>query len=207
MMLENLFKQHKVPLWGIVSMSKVIESAEGYNCIVFCLPYDIAAIASLPDDELMEKCKKDLRKRTAAVYKAIIRMYSDYHFELYDETDDILKLRERGISQKVLAHLAGLGWIGRSSLLITSRFGPRVRIGTIFTKGDLDVTGHPFSGDCGECTACAEICPAGAISKNAYDVNKCREIVTDARGEYETFCGLCMRVCPIGSINLNRFLN
>ena len=201
MMLENLFKQHEVPLWGIVSLSEAIESADGYKCIAFCLPYNTAAIAALPDDGLMKICKKDLRKRTKAVYRAIIEECSEYHFELYGDVDKELRLREQGVSQKVLAHLAGLGWIGRSSLLVTSRFGPRVRIGTIFTRDDLEFTERTFSGECGNCMACAIICPAGAISKNAYDVNTCRRIVTDDMGEYKRFCGLCMKACPKGAID------
>lgn len=202
-MLENLFKQHEIPLWGIMSLGEAIECADGYKCIAFCLPYDSAAVAALPDDGLMNRCKKDLGERTRAVYKAIVEECSEYRFVFYDDVDNELKLREKGVSQKVLAHLAGLGWIGRSSLLITSRFGPRVRLGTIFTKDNLEFTGHLCSGDCGDCMACAEICPTGAISKNAYDVNKCRQIVTDARGEYRTFCGLCMQVCPQGT-TINR---
>ena len=200
-MIENLFKQHEVPLWGIVSLGEIIEHTDGYSCITFCLPYDSAAVAALPDDDLMNRCKKELSERTRAVYKAIVKECSEYRFVFYDDVDKELKLREKGISQKVLAHLAGLGWIGRSSLLITSKFGPRVRLGTIFTKDDLEFkfTGHLCSGDCGDCMTCAEICPAGAISKNSYDVNKCRQIVTDARGEYRTFCGLCMQVCPQGN--------
>lgn len=101
----------------------------------------------------------------------------------YDDVDKEFGLREKGISQKVLGYLAGLGWIGRSSLLVTPKFGPRVRIGTIFTKDDIGLTGQPFLGSCGECMVCSEACPASAISKNAYDVSKCRQIVTDAQGK------------------------
>lgn len=195
-MLENLFRQHEVPLWGIVSLGEVLECADGYRCIAFCLPYDSAAVDALPDDYLMNRCRKNLSERTRAVYESIVEECSEYRFLFYDDVDKELRLRERGVSQKVLAYLAGLGWIGRSSLLITSEFGPRVRIGTIFTRGDLESTGHLCYGYCGDCMACADICPAGAISKNRFDVDKCGKIVTDARGEYRTFCGLCMQVCP-----------
>jgi len=74
-----------------------------------------------------------------------------------------------------------------------------VRLGTIITKDDIGLTEPAFLGSCGECMACSEACPAGAISKNGYDVSKCKQIVTDAQGKYKTFCGLCMKVCPIGN--------
>ena len=200
-MLENVFTQHDVPLWGIVSLGEAIEGADGYGCIAFCLPYDRAAVAALPDDDLMNRCRKNLGERTSAVYRAIAEECGGYRFGFYDDVDKELRLREKGVSQKVLAHLAGLGWMGRSSLLVTSTFGPRVRLGTLFTQDDLEFTGHRCSGDCGDCTACAGICPTGAISKHAYDVDKCRQMVTDAKGEYRTFCGLCMQVCPQGNAN------
>ena len=196
--LENLFRQFEVPLWGIGHPGNIVEGAREYRCIAFCLPYASAAVEALPDDELMNRCKSDLGQRAKAVYRAIARELSGCAFKMYDDVDRELDLSERGISQKVLGHLAGLGWIGRSSLLVTPEFGPRVRLATIFTRDEIGPAAHPITGSCGECIACAEACPAGAISKNAYYVNKCRKIVTYARGEYKTFCGLCMQVCPVG---------
>jgi epoxyqueuosine reductase QueG len=203
MKLENLFNKYKIPLWGVASLEKTVEGGDQYRCIVFAVPYDPVAVAALPDDELMNRCRKILGERTRAVYKAIAEEFGQCRFVLYDDVDRELRLREKGISQKVVGHLAGLGSIGKSSLLITPAFGPRVRLGTIFTKDDpreddLKVCGHPPAGGCGGCTACSEICPAGAIEKNGYNMNRCIPVVTNANGQYKTFCGLCMQVCPKG---------
>lgn len=200
-MLEEIFKRYKVPIWGIASLEKTIEGSDGYKCIAFCFPYDSDAVAALPDDNLMNSCKKELADKTKVVYTEIQKKFRESRFEFYDNINRKLKLCEKGVSQKVLAHLAGLGWIGKSSLLITSKYGPRVRIGTIFTKDDLGETGFPFTGDCADCMICLEICPSGAIEKNGLNEKKCRQIVSDANGEYKTFCGLCMQVCPIGNAN------
>lgn len=62
-------------------------------------------------------------------------------------------------SQKLAAHLAGLGWIGKSCLLITPDHGPRVRWVTVLTDAPLHPTGIPLEPRSGECTACADICP------------------------------------------------
>lgn len=199
MILENLFKQFEVPLWGIGSLGKALERAHEYKYVAFTLPYDHAAIEALPDDRLIDYCKRDLGEKTKTIYKTITEELSNCDFVFYDDVDRKFGLREKGISQKVLGYLTGLGWIGRSSLLVTPIFGPRVRLGTIITKDDIGLTGHPFLGSCGECMVCSEACPSGAISKNAYDVGKCKQIVTDTQGKYKTFCGLCMKVCPIGN--------
>ncbi|MDY6845015.1 MAG: hypothetical protein SVW57_13105 [Thermodesulfobacteriota bacterium] len=199
MILENLFKQFEVPLWGIGSLEKVVQHTHEYKYIVFCLPYESAAIEALPDDRLMNLCKSDLGERTKTIYNTLIEELNDCTFVSYDDVDREFGLGQKGISQKVLGHLAGLGWIGRSSLLVTPKFGPRVRLGTMFTKDDIGFTGQPFLGSCGECMACSEVCPSSAISKHVYDTSKCRQIVTNAQGKYKMFCGLCMQVCPIGT--------
>ena len=201
MILEKLFEQLEVPLWGIASLRKAVQGAHEYKCIAFCMPYDSAAVEALPDERLINRCRSDLGERTKRVYEAITEELSEYAFVFYHDVDRELGLRGRGVSQKVLGHLAGLGWIGRSSLLVTPEFGPRVRVGTVFTEDDVGLTGQPHLGDCGDCMACSEACPAGAISRSAYNVSACRQIVTDAQCEHKTFCGLCMQVCPIGRVS------
>ena len=55
------------------------------------------------------------------------------------------------ISNKLPAHLAGLGWIGKSCLLVTPDHGPRVRWVTVLTDAPLAPTGTPMEERCGTC--------------------------------------------------------
>lgn len=112
-----------------------------------------------------------------------------------------------------LAVQAGLGEYGRHGLLITKEFGPRVRIGKIFT--DMPVApDRPISFGvtefCNICNACAAACPPRAIPDDApkYDApNKSsfstiRKWTTDAEKCFKfwtsqnTECSICIRVCP-----------
>jgi len=52
------------------------------------------------------------------------------------------------ISHKLTAHLAGLGWIGKSCLLVTPEAGPRVRLDTVLTDAPL-TPGQPLEERCG----------------------------------------------------------
>lgn len=70
---------------------------------------------------------------------------------------------EGAFSHKLAAHLAGLGWIGKSCLLITPENGPRVRLATVLTDAPLEA-GTPPSDRCGDCRECVEICPAKAFT-------------------------------------------
>jgi epoxyqueuosine reductase len=113
-------------------------------------------------------------------------------------------------SHKLAAHLAGLGWIGKSCLLITPQAGPRVRWVTVLTDAPLTVSGTPMSENCGACRECVDICPAGAFTgepfreddprEARYDAVRCdgyfRALREQKRGS--DVCGLCVCVCPYG---------
>ncbi len=105
------------------------------------------------------------------------------------------------LSHKLLGYKAGIGWIGKSGLLIHPKYGPRVRYTTILTDMPLKPTGPPLESRCGDCKLCAEACPAGAISDEGYDKEKCyrklREFAA-IRGIGQLICGICIKVCPIG---------
>lgn len=112
-------------------------------------------------------------------------------------------------SHKLAAHLAGLGWIGKSCLLITPQEGPRVRWATVLTDSPLQPTGQPLEEQCGDCQKCVEICPVGAFSGRPFREDETREARYDARKCEKYFkdlekksglgvCGLCLYVCPFG---------
>lgn len=68
------------------------------------------------------------------------------------------------LAEKQLAVEAGLGWIGRQSLLITPRYGSYVLLGELLLTDQTDAYDAPFEGSrCGRCRNCIESCPTGAI--------------------------------------------
>jgi epoxyqueuosine reductase len=112
-------------------------------------------------------------------------------------------------SHKLAAHLAGIGWIGKSCLLISPEAGPRVRWITVLTNAPLKVTGAPMEESCGDCNKCVEICPVNAFSGKEFQADEPREVRYDARKCEQYFeelekageipvCGLCIHVCPHG---------
>ncbi|GAB4254669.1 MAG: epoxyqueuosine reductase [Thermoleophilia bacterium] len=112
------------------------------------------------------------------------------------------------VSHKLAAHGAGIGWIGRSCLLVTPEVGPRVRLVTVLTDAPL-AAGAPNDTGCGRCRLCVEACPAGAFTGRAFDPAEPVETRMDVRAcqtyraeaEKETgvpICGVCVAVCPHG---------
>jgi epoxyqueuosine reductase len=117
------------------------------------------------------------------------------------------------ISHKMTATRAGLGWIGKTDLFISERFGPRLRLVTILLDQDPGITATPIEESrCGKCTLCVEKCPAKAANGTLWNVHvhrdeffnahKCREmcgqLAKEKLGVEERICGMCVYVCPIG---------
>lgn len=105
-------------------------------------------------------------------------------------------------SHKLAAHLAGLGWIGKSCLLITPNFGPRVRLVTVLTDAPL-LPGIPAYEKCGKCQVCVDACPTNAfkgINFNPIEPVEARFNTRECDKYRRTHpCGLCVAKCPAGS--------
>ena len=103
------------------------------------------------------------------------------------------------LSHKKLGVLAGLGWIGRNNLLVTKQVGSQFRLVTILTNMPLK-TNKPLKEDCGSCSLCVKICPAGAIKHDPaeFDHIKCFEKLKEFQKQRlvdQYICGVCVNVC------------
>lgn len=103
------------------------------------------------------------------------------------------------LSHKKVGQLAGLGWIGRSSLLVNPQFGARFRLVTVLTDLPLE-TDEALEDGCGICRKCLAPCPARAIGekKEDFDLTACFEKLKEFRkegivGQY--ICGVCVKAC------------
>lgn len=113
-------------------------------------------------------------------------------------------------SHKKAATLSGLGTIGKSSMFLHKDYGARVRLGTLVTDCEFDVSDVVQHDLCNGCDKCVKACPSGAITGNMwiegcdreymFDPEKCSNHMKThfkhiGRG---AVCGICMKVCPYG---------
>jgi epoxyqueuosine reductase len=113
------------------------------------------------------------------------------------------------VLERAWATRAGLGWIGKNSMLISRKNGSYFFISELITDIELEYD-QPMGGNyCGDCSRCMDACPTGAITDlQVVDSNKCISYLTIEnkgdipeayKGTYEKWifgCDICQQVCP-----------
>jgi len=147
----------------------------------------------------------------------------DYHLFVKEKLNDLLMFIQASVSpchgrafvdsapvlERPWARAAGLGWIGKHSLLISKEYGSYVFIGELIIDLELGYD-PPFASDlCGSCSRCIEACPTHAIvAPRIIDARKCISYHTiENKGEVPESirenlhlrifgCDICQDVCP-----------
>ena len=147
----------------------------------------------------------------------------DYHELLRDRSNSLgawLEARVPGcrtrgvvdsapIAERDFAQLAGLGWVGKNTMLIDPAAGSYFLLTALLTDVVLPANIPIQTDHCGTCTACLDACPTGAILEpRVLDANRCISSLTveergpvarDLRagmGDWILGCDVCQEVCP-----------
>ncbi|MFX1358464.1 MAG: 4Fe-4S dicluster domain-containing protein, partial [Promethearchaeota archaeon] len=112
-----------------------------------------------------------------------------------DEFDPINRLGF--MSLKLLAKAAGLGWQGRSLLIVSPEYGPLHRLIAILTDIPLQAN-KVIKNECGDCRKCIEACPQNALTFNNFkDHPQHREDVLNIKSCLgDNGCMICILSCP-----------
>lgn len=101
------------------------------------------------------------------------------------------------VSHKRLALEAGIGWIGRSGLVVHPDHGARVRFVSVLTDWEFEPD-RKLERDCGTCAKCVAACPARAITKDGVDLKACLAKLKEFAalpGIGQFICGICVKAC------------
>ena len=202
--LRRFIKKLYIDIYGVADMHLLNEMETGLPTdlkkFLKMFPYAIALGA-----QYGKLGKKASGGRTALFLKEAAFSIMEYlenkgyrqliiHTE--DEFDPINRLGF--MSLKILAKAAGLGWQGRSLLIISPEYGPLHRLMAILTDLPLQ-TYQVIKNECGDCRKCIEACPQNALTFVTFnDHPSCREDILDVKNCLgDNGCMVCILSCPL----------
>jgi len=115
-----------------------------------------------------------------------------------------LKRMRGDLSHRHAGELAGLGAFGKNSLLLSPKYGARMRLVSVISDADLTPDKKLEIDFCSKCDICIRACPAkaleggGKVDKKACDDQHLRVGKKLDLSGWEQVCGVCLRVCPVG---------
>jgi epoxyqueuosine reductase len=146
----------------------------------------------------------------------------DYHHVIKDKLKSLLEelrlnigdidgrafVDSAPVMERAWAQRAGMGWIGKNSLLLNKRMGSFFFLAELIIDLELDYD-SPVKDYCGTCTACMDACPTEAIPEPyVVDGSKCISYFTielkeaipeEVKGKFDNWifgCDICQDVCP-----------
>ena len=174
----------------------------------------------LPDQSNMIAVLKDEDKAYISRYA----LGRDYHKLIRNRLNTLAKEIEKAVPdsiiqrpfvdsapvmEKPLAEKAGLGWVGKHTLVINSEAGSWFFLGEIYTSLPLPIDKSTEKNQCGECSACLKVCPTDAFPEPyVLDARRCISYLTiehkgsipeefrEPMGNRVFGCDDCQAICP-----------
>ncbi len=203
--------------YGDISILNTELSEKYPTAISLCIKYDRKIVDYLDNDE--EAFHKHLSSLNPIMNKLIDIITSHLNFWKYEYKTIPIAIPIKNnkqlrnlecFSHKFAATRAGLGWIGKSSLLITSEYGPGVKLCTVLTNADF-ITAEPITkSSCGTCISCVRACPYNAVKNCNWNVGVKQDKLLDTficntkRLDFipvigrKSACGYCIKACIKG---------
>ena len=210
--IQQIFAKVPEVKYGYTDISYSSFSEEYRSALVFAVPYEEQLNLDSYTEERFENSILNARNKLEIILKDIEIVLKEECIKYYippvaqQNEEDLLAV----FSFKYAAVNAGLGWIGKNDVLITEKYGPRVRLSAVLIDYPFETGRKITESRCGSCNRCVDICPHKALKGLNWDINALRNNLIDyhlcnqKRSAYiekhgrKNACGLCMVVCPFG---------
>ena len=211
--IRDVFSDYPEVLYGFTDTAFSPYADSFRSALVFAVPYGEQLTADDYTEERFEQGIRSARSRleeaAARIEDILERNRVKYWIPPVAQQNET-ELRAL-FSFKTAAARAGIGWFGKNDVIITERYGPRVRLSAILIDEVFEY-GRPVT-ECrcpDDCTKCIDICPCKALKNRRWttdtdrseiiDYHKCNQMRSAFIKKLgrKSACGLCMAVCPFG---------
>lgn len=210
--IQQIFSEVPDVIYGYTDISYSPFSEKYKRALVLAVPYDEQLTLSNYTEERFEESILNAKSKLEIILKDIENVLKEDNIKYYippvaqQNEEDLLAV----FSFKYAAVNAGLGWIGKNDVLITEKYGPRVRLSVVFIDYPFKTGTKITESRCASCNKCVDICPHKALKGRNWNIKVLRNDLIDyhlcnqKRSTYIEFhgrksaCGLCMVVCPFG---------
>lgn len=211
--IDALFARHPGVLHGYADIAYSPFASAYRAAIVFAVPYGRQLTPTTYTEPGFEEGIQLARTRLEGILAELEALLQAngvaYHVPPVAQANEEELLAP--FSFKYAATRAGLGWIGKNDVVITERYGPRVRLSAVLVDAPLPC-GEPITESrCpDDCRRCLDACPCKALRGVKWDATKLREEIIDyhrcnrmrsafiPRLGRKSACGLCLAACPFG---------
>ena len=211
--IELLFTEYPDVLYGFTDIPYSDFAGEYRSALVFAVPYGKQLTSETytePDFEAGIQMARARLEGIVARLEALLTARETPYCVPPVAQENVTELRAR-FSFKTGAARAGIGWFGKNDVIITERYGPRVRLSAILIDAPFDYATPITAGRCpDDCLRCVRACPCKALKGVQWDVSKDRGEIIDfqrcnrMRSAFipklgrKSACGLCLVSCPYG---------
>ena len=211
--IREVFSEHPDILYGFTDISYCSFKESCRSALVLAVPYGEQLSADDYTEERFERGIQTAKGRLESVAAEIGQILQKHQVKYWippAAQENETELRAL-FSFKTAAARAGIGWFGKNDVIITERYGPRVRLSAVLID-EVFAYGRPVTaGRCpDDCTKCIDICPCKALKNRQWTIGTDRSEIIDyqkcnrMRSAFipklgrKNACGLCLAVCPFG---------
>ena len=173
--IRNIFLQYPEVIYGFTNIAYSEYASIYKSALVFAVPYGEQLTVETYSEENFEKGIQDAKKVLEKILTQLQQILDEYNVEYFippvaqNNEEDLIA----PFSFKFAAVNAGLGWIGKNDVVITKKYGPRVRLSVILINEQFVYGNKILRSSCPEnCKKCVDVCPYKALQVQAFVINK-----------------------------------
>lgn len=214
--IRSIFSEYPDVIYGFTDIANSPCADTYQSALVFVVPYGEQLTLAAYSEERFEKGIQDARITVEEILARLKKVLDESEVKYTvppaaqsNETD-----LAAPFSFKFAAVNAGLGWIGKNDVVITQKYGPRVRLSAVLIDEQFAYGSKILKSYCPEdCRKCVDACPHKALHNVQWNFNSLRNEIIDYKlcNEKRSLfvqtlgrknaCGLCMAACPFGGFH------